>query len=143
MISHAEKVESYFGYLPLFCDAKITNIAFYQPGTITLVIAYLDADKNRGAKVNLKFSGVTEIAVSELRSENVIDALRIPEELPALVTLEACRGLDGSFMCAAVEVTSVTLNRSANTDPQPQKAASPQLLRPGCLERWSGKKGGN
>ena len=26
-------------------------------------------------------------------------------------------------------------NRSANTDPQHQEAASPQLLRPGCLQR--------
>ena len=137
MINNAEKVESYFGYWPLFCDAKISNFAFSQPGTITLVIAYLDADKNRGAEVSLVFSGVTEVALSELRSENVIDALRISEELQALVTLEACYGLDGSFRCTAVEVTSVTPNRSANSDPQPPEAASPQALRPGCLGRWA------
>lgn len=116
MISHAEKVESYFGYWPLFCDAKITNLAFAQPGTITLVIAYTDAEKHRGAEVSLKFSGVTEVELSELRSENVIDTLRIPEEFPAQVTLEACYGLEGSFRCAAVEVSSVKPNPSINTD---------------------------
>lgn len=135
MISHAQRVESYFGYWPLFCDAKITTVAFCQPGTITLVIAYLDANKHRGADVSLKFSGVTEVALSDLRSENVIDALRIPEELPALVTLEASYGLDGSFRCATVEVTSVTPNRWANPEPQPHEAALPRLSRPGCLGR--------
>jgi hypothetical protein len=116
MISHAEKVESYFGYWPLFCDGKITNLAFAQPGTITLVVAYIDSERHRGAEVSLKFSGVTEVELSELRSENVIDALRIPEELPAQVTLEACYGLAGSFRCAAVEVSSVMPNPSINTD---------------------------
>lgn len=116
MISHAERVESYFGYWPLFCDGKITNFAIAQPGTITLVIAYTDAEKHRGAEVSLKFSGVTEVELSELRSENVIDALRIPEVFPAKVTLEACYGLVGGFRCAAVEVSSVMPNPSINTD---------------------------
>jgi hypothetical protein len=29
------------------------------------------------------------------------------------------------------------VNRSANTDPQLQEAASRQVLRPGCLERYA------
>jgi len=96
---------------------------FAQPGTITLVIDYIDAEKHRGAEVSLKFSGVTEIELSELRSENVIDALRIPEVFPAQVTLEACYGLEGSFRCAAVEVSSVMPNPSFESDAQ--KAARP------------------
>jgi hypothetical protein len=116
MISHAEKVESYFGYWPLFCDGKITSLAFAQPGTILLVIDYIDAEKPRRAEVSLKFSGVTEVDLSELRSENVIDALRIPEELPAQITLESCYGLVGSFSCTAVEVSTVMPNPSINTD---------------------------
>lgn len=125
MINHAEKVESYFGYWPLFCDAKITNFSFAQPGTITLVIAYIDAEKHRGAEVSLKFSGVTEVELSELLTENVIDALRIPEELPAQVTLEACYGLEGTFSCAAIEVLSVKPNSSFER--YAPKAAHPSI----------------
>jgi hypothetical protein len=107
MITRAVEVESYFGYWPLFCDSKIKSLTFTQPGTITLDISYEDAEKQKGAEVTLTFSGVTDIALSELRSENVIDALRIPTDLPGLVTLEACYGLAGSFQCAAVEVSRV------------------------------------
>ena len=116
MINHAEKVESYFGYWPLFCDGKIKSFAFARTGTIALVITYIDAKKQRGAEVNLMFFDVTEVELSELRSENVIDALRIPEEFPATVTLEACYGLEGSFRCAAAEVLSVMPNTSINTE---------------------------
>lgn len=107
MIEHADKVESYFGYWPLFCDGKIKSIAFVQPGTITLVIFYIDADKQKGAEVTLTFSGVTDLELSELNSENVIDALHISEELPIQVMLEACYGLAGRFKCAAAEVSYV------------------------------------
>ena len=107
MIKHAEEVESYFGYWPLFCDGKIKSLAYVQPGTISLAIFYVDAEKQKAAEVTLTFSGVTDVELSELRSENVIDALRIPDRLPAQVTLEACYGLAGSFNCAAVEVSSV------------------------------------
>jgi len=113
MIKHAEIVESYFGYWPLFCDGKIKDLTITQPGTITLVILYIDAEKHRDAEIGLKFSGVTDVDLSELRSENVIDTLCIPEEFPAQVTLEACYGLAGSFKCAAVEVISVTPTHSS------------------------------
>jgi hypothetical protein len=104
MIKNAEIVESYFGYWPLFCDGKIKNFTITQPGTITLVILYIDTEKRRGAEICLKFSGVTDVELSELRSENVIDTLCIPEEFPAQITLEACCGLAGSFKSTAVEV---------------------------------------
>jgi hypothetical protein len=107
MIAHAEKVESHFGYWPLFCDGKINSLAYIQPGAITLVISYADAEKQKAAEVTLTFSGVTDVELSDLKSENVIDALRIPEALPDQVTLEACYGLAGSFKCAAVEVSCV------------------------------------
>lgn len=107
MIKYADKVQSYFGYWPLFCDGKIKSIAFVQPGTITLVICYIDADKQKGAEITLTFSDVTDLELSELSSENVIDALHISEELPIQVTLEACYGLAGKFKCAAAEVSYV------------------------------------
>lgn len=31
------------------------------------------------------------------------------------------------------------VNKSANTDPQQQEAASPQLLWSGCLQRWASR----
>lgn len=107
MITRAEEVESYFGYWPLFCDGKINSLAYVQPGTITLAISYVDVEKQKAAEVVLTFWGVTDIELSELRSENVIDALRIPQELPAQVTIEACYGLEGGFKCSAIEVSSV------------------------------------
>lgn len=110
MITRAEEVVSYFGYWPLFCDGKIKSLGFSQPGTITLAISYLDAETQKGAEVDLTFSGVTDVDFSELRSENVIDALRIPEGLSGKVTLEACYGLAGSFNCAAVEVSGVRIS---------------------------------
>jgi len=107
MITRAEEVESYFGYWPLFCDGKINSLAYVQPGTITLAISYVDVEKRKAAEVTLTFLGVTDIELSELRSENVIDALHIPQELPAQVTIEACYGLAGSFKCSAVQVCGV------------------------------------
>jgi hypothetical protein len=107
MITRAEEVESYFGYWPLFCDGKIKSVAYVQPSTIVLAISYVDVEKQKAAEVTLTFLGVTDIELSELRSENVIDALRIPQELPAQVTIEACYGLEGSFNCSAIEVSSV------------------------------------
>ena len=107
MITRAEEVESYFGYWPLFCDGKIKSFAYVQPGTIALAISYVDIQKQKAAEVTLTFLGVTNIELSELRSENVIDALRFPQELPALVTIEACYGLEGSFKCSAIEVSSL------------------------------------
>ena len=35
----------------------------------------------------------------------------------------------------SIEGEKMRLNRSANTDPQLQEAASPQVLRSGCLQR--------
>jgi hypothetical protein len=107
MITRAEEVESYFGYWPLFCDGKIKSLAYVQSGTITLAISYVDAGKQKEAEVTLTFSGVTDIELSELRSENVIDVLHIPQELPVQVTIDACYGLVGSFKCSAVEVSLV------------------------------------
>jgi hypothetical protein len=35
---------------------------------------------------------------------------------------------------------SLRLNWSANTDPQLQEAASPRMLRSGCLQRWAAQE---
>lgn len=112
MIKHAAQIESYFGYWPLFCDAKIINFSLAEYGVLILALRYSDADKNISAEINIKFSEVSQMELSELRTENVIDELRIPEKLPGQVVLEACFGVHGKFICSAVEVLSITPNLS-------------------------------
>jgi hypothetical protein len=106
MVRNAEPVESFFGYWPLFCDGKIKRLSLVQPGSIGLLISYMDAEKGKRAEIELTFSGVTEVELTDLRSENVLDALHISDQVPAVVTLEACYGLAGSFKCVQAEVSS-------------------------------------
>ena len=46
MISHAELVESIFGYFPEFADGRIELFSFEQPGVIRLRIFYIDSQIN-------------------------------------------------------------------------------------------------
>lgn len=107
MIAHAIKVESYFGYWPEFSDGKIVSFSYEAPSKIILGILYIDAEKEKAAEVHLRFNGVADVELSELKSENVIDALRIIEGQPVSVVLESCYGLVGRFTCKAVEVASL------------------------------------
>jgi hypothetical protein len=107
MIQRADMVESYFGYWPEFCDAKITFLLYEAHSSIILGLSYIDSDQGKAADIRLKFSGVSDVELTDFCSENIIDALRISRESPTTVSLEACYGLDGHFTCRAVEVMSL------------------------------------
>ena len=120
MISHAEIVESIFGYWPDFADGKIHLFSFErtgQTGVVLLSIYYIDSQLSKAATVNLRFTGVTELDLSALSSENVVDVLSISSESAALVTIEGCSGLCGTFRCMTAEVTSVVPNQSVRDFP--------------------------
>lgn len=108
MISRADLVESLFGYWPAFADGRITSFTIEAAGSIGMVISYIDSDLRRCARVGLRFSGVSRVELSDLLSENVIDALHIPPPGAGIVEIEACHGLMGSFQCTATEVTEIT-----------------------------------
>lgn len=110
MIFHAELVESIFGYWPGFADGKVQLFSFERTGVVLLSIHYIDSQLSKAATINLRFAGVTELDLSELRSENIVDVLSISSESPALVTIEGCYGLCGTFRCTSAEVTSVVPN---------------------------------
>ena len=117
MIVRSDEVESFFGYWPEFADAKVSLFAFESSGTIRLDISYIDAELNKAAIVSLQFTGVRNVALTELMSENVIDRLAISMGTPMQVALEACFGLGGSFSCMGVEVLKVTPNNSCMDSP--------------------------
>jgi hypothetical protein len=104
MIAQAHVVESYFGYWPTFSDGKIIAFAYEAPHTLLMGISYIDAETNRGARIQLRFSGVSEVHLSELRSENVIDSLQIST---GQLMLEACYGLEGQFNFKEAAVVSL------------------------------------
>ena len=110
MISQSHLVESHFGYWPDFADAKIVEFSWAKSGSLCLALHYIDAEQPKNATVWLQFSGVSELDLSELRSENVLDSLRLTCGEPMLVELEPCYGLGGSFRCSAVKVTKVASN---------------------------------
>ncbi|OOG45632.1 Imm50 family immunity protein [Rhodanobacter sp. C01] len=116
MISHAELVESIFGYWPEFSDGRIEFFSFEQPGIVCLRIFYIDSNIQKAAAVSLRFTGVIDIDLSEVLSENVIDVLSVSSTSPAIVTIEGCYGLCGTFKCTSAEVTSVVPNNSFKAD---------------------------
>ena len=107
MIHRAEIVESYFGYWPEFCDAKITSILYEAHSSLIVGLSYIDSDRGKAADIRLEFSGVSDVELTDSLSENIIDALRISRDSPTTVSLEACYGLNGHFTCRAVEVMSL------------------------------------
>ncbi|WP_395117207.1 Imm50 family immunity protein [Rhodanobacter sp. FW102-FHT14D06] len=125
MISHSDLVESIFGYWPNFADGHIELFSFEHPGIIKLRISYIDAELAKAAKISLQFTGVHNIALSEMFDGNYLDVLSISGESPLLVELEACSGLQGTFACASAEVTAVAPNPSFEAD----GAAAAQLKR--------------
>lgn len=116
MIQKSDIVVSYFGYWPEFCDGKILSFLYEAPDLLQLAISYIDADKALGAQIQFRFVGVSDVNFSELRSENVIDSLRLMEGDPNRVELEAAYGLAGSFNFQAAEVVSLLPNNSLKSD---------------------------
>jgi len=107
MSLRAELVESIFGYWPEFADGRIEFFSLDHQGILCLRIFYIDADIQKVATVGLRFTGVTDVDLAELRSENIVDALIVSSASPAIVTIEGCYGLCGTFKCISAEVTSV------------------------------------
>lgn len=109
-------VTSYFGYWPEFSDGKITRLTYERTGDISISITYIDADKRKAAEVSLKFSNVSNIELTDFKSENVIDVLAIEGADPVAVSLDACYGLSGQFTCERVEVVEVLPNNKLEAD---------------------------
>ena len=108
MVENAEKVLSYFGYWPKFCDAKIESFSYSKAGTIDLCVFYIDSNLAKSADVNLRFNGISEVALNNLFSENVIDEISFEGTGPFTVTIEGCYGLEGSFKSKSIEVVNFT-----------------------------------
>ncbi|MGY1522076.1 Imm50 family immunity protein [Luteimonas sp. A482] len=117
MITGSETVTSVFGYWPEFADARVLSFGFSAEGAVSLVLSYIDASASNGAEVSLSFSGVRELELGTLASENVLDCLTVTPGDPMMVTLEPCIGLGGSFTCTAATVTGVSPNNSSKPTP--------------------------
>jgi len=117
MISSSDAVTSIFGYWPEFADARLISFSYSADGIVTLGLFYIDGSARKGAEVNLSFTGVRNIELTGLASENVLDRLAIAEGNPLVVTLEPCIGLGGSFTCAAAKVAGVVPNNSFKPNP--------------------------
>jgi len=117
MISKSDAVTSIFGYWPEFADARLTSFNYSADGTVALDLFYIDASAGKGAAVSLSFTGVRDIDLSGLASENVLNRLSIAEGNPLLVTLDPCIGLGGSFTCTVATVTGVVPNNSVRSFP--------------------------
>ena len=107
MIAQAEQVECYFGYWPDFSDGNITRFSCEDGATISLTIDYIDSDQNKAAQVEIKFTGISNMELTDFKSQNIIDVLCISHGQQIKVELEASYGLNGHFHCCAVEVTSM------------------------------------
>lgn len=105
-----KKVIEIFGYWPKFCDAKFCELLFdFEVKAIAFTINYIDSDENINASIKLKFSEVSEVAVLNILSENVLDEiLIIPNaDLQYEISLIGCYGMHGTFFCKGIEVVSV------------------------------------
>jgi len=104
MIKNKESVISYFGYWPEFCDAKIKELNFNSEGTLLISVNYIDSEINKEALINIKFIGITELKMYELRDDNNIDFIEIDDNDEIVVNIEAASGLSGSLKCKEVIV---------------------------------------
>ena len=112
MLTGSETVTAIFGYWPEFADARVLSFGFSTEGTASLSLSYIDASLGKSAQVSLAFSGVRDLSLGDLASENVLDCLTVASGDPMTVTLEPCIGLRGSFTCTAATVTGVSPNNS-------------------------------
>jgi len=104
MVANSESVTSHFGYWPEFADGTVLRFSLEAPGTISLSLRYGDAMTARSGEVDLRFERVTSAELSELREQNVLDALVLTDGSPMMVRLEAAFGLHGSFKCESAAV---------------------------------------
>ena len=107
MIENGESVSSYFGYWPDFCDGEIQSFSYKSSGVIELCIFYIDANLNKSAHVALEFNGISDVALNNLFSTNVIDKISIIGNEPFIVSIESCYGLGGEFKCKSIKVINM------------------------------------
>lgn len=122
MISQRELVESFFGHWPEFADADIKLFTWARGQSIELELMYGEQALGKSAVVGLRFTGVRDIDLTEFRSQNVLDCLRITPEEPIEVELEACYGLGGTFKCSGIEVIKVAPHNSYMDSPTTARA---------------------
>lgn len=113
MISQRELVESVFGHWPEFADADIELFTWARGQSIELEPMYGEQALDKSAAVCIRFTGVRDIDLTEFRSPNVLDCLRITPGEPIEVELEAYYGLGGTFKCSGIEVIKVVPNNSS------------------------------
>ena len=108
LIRNSEKVISYFGYWPEFCDAKILSFHLMKSDKdIRLIIKlkYIDSDLNKSAGIELTFESVRGLNINNIFDENVIDLITIrrPEgDQGYSISIEACSGCSGEFYCNGI-----------------------------------------
>lgn len=108
-----EKVVSYFGYWPKFCDGKICSFLFDEyEEKVHLDIDYIDTDKSKRALVKIVFSHVSSLNLDNFRNQNILDELIINEDLKDRLRIDliSCYGLSGSFECGGIEVKDIVLH---------------------------------
>ena len=108
MIINQESVVEMFGYWPKFCDARFTNFSYSASSDIRVNIFYIDADQAKEANIEIVFSGVKEVQLNDLLTENYIDEITISQDLTHEVNIDSCSGLNGTFKCARIEVVNVS-----------------------------------
>jgi hypothetical protein len=104
------KVASFFGYWPLFCDAKLLELSFSRKTSPNLVCTfhYIDNDRNKYANIQLVFIGVKDFELSDFFFENVVDEIVIQktsdsDEANFYVEIESAYGLRGHIECVSIE----------------------------------------
>ena len=104
-INNHDLIENIFGYWPEFSDSKLTRFSIVTDGPIEIGVHYTDANKGRSAHLGLRFNFVSAVNLSNLREQNIIDAIMINEEVQFTVVIESAFGLCGQFNCKSIEVT--------------------------------------
>lgn len=102
MIEYQREVKETFGYWPAFCDGHIVGFKA-DSSSIKLKIDYIDSDKSIRSLVEINFSNVSDVQLSEYAEGSVIDTLRILSGSNHKVVLEPCYGLGGSFSCQKIQ----------------------------------------
>lgn len=105
-------VSSFFGYWPLFCDAKLLALSFSRKTSRNLVCIfhYIDSDQKKYADIQLVFIGVKNFELSDFFFENIVDEIVISnhntsssDETNFYVEIESAYGLRGYIECASIE----------------------------------------
>jgi hypothetical protein len=106
MIANTEPVESYFGYWPEFADAPIERFSYDKSGELSLTLNYIDAEQGLAAIVTLQFNGVSDVELTDILQQNVVDKLSATDSSPFRLEIEACYGLCGGFTYTSAQVAA-------------------------------------